>query len=217
MKRSTAARCGIWVSALLAAWHPAMGQHPRGGHPGGGHPGGGHPGGMMPHGGNAGMGQMHPHVQQQLQQQHQQMMRQQQQMMQQMQKQQHQQYQNDLLQFDQWLNANGHGGNGSAASRLPKDPAGFDNWTATQKHLKAQGKKYDPLYDHFRSFADSMGSNHSRGGKARSEQSQAKAAGRQKRDEAAREEHRSGKEVLSPAPPPLRTARAPFRRMQLKH
>src|SRR5262249_7515177 len=28
---------------------------------------------------------------------------------------------------------------------------------------------------------------------------------------------RSGKEVLSPAPPPLRTARAPFRCMQLKH
>src|SRR5262249_43804694 len=28
---------------------------------------------------------------------------------------------------------------------------------------------------------------------------------------------RSGKEALSPTPPPLRTARAPFRRMQLKH
>src|SRR4051794_39531906 len=32
-----------------------------------------------------------------------------------------------------------------------------------------------------------------------------------------RQQYQSGKGVLLPAPPPLRTARAPFRRMQLKH
>lgn len=186
MKRSAAARCGIWVSALLAAWQPAMGQHPRGGHPGGG----GHPAGMMPHGGNAGMGQMHPHIQQQIHQQQQQAMRQQQQMMQQMQKQQHQQYQNDLQQFDRWLEANGHGGNGSAASRLPKDAAGFDRWAATQKQRKAQGKSYDALYDHFQSFTGSMGANQGRGGKARAGHAQSRTDGQQKREDARSEEHR---------------------------
>jgi hypothetical protein len=152
------------------------------------------------------MHQIPPHIQQQMHQQHQMMMQQQQHMMrmqqqpmQQMQKQAHQQYQQDLKQFDAWLKANGH--SRGAASRLPKDPAGFDQWAATQKRNKAQGKSYDPLYDHFRSFADPVGSNNSQHGRNSSGQSQAANKGgstqnaksanaQEKRAEAAREEHR---------------------------
>ena len=199
MRWSTAATCGLLISALSAGWHPAMAQvHPnRGGHPAGG---------QMPHPGNGRIHQIPPHMQQQMHQQHQMMMQQQQHMMrmqqqqmQQMQQKAHQQYQQDLKQFHAWLKANGHSGN--AASQLPKDPAGFDKWAATQKRNKAQGKSYDPLYDHFRSFADAAGSNNSHHGRNSSGQSQAANKGgsnqnaksanaKQKHDEAAREEHR---------------------------
>lgn len=174
MRRSAATRCGVVVLVLLIGGRPAMGQHPRGGAV---HPGAVHHGGMMPHPGNGGMVQVHPQVQRQIQQQQQQMMRQ-------MQHQVHQQYQQDLKQFDQWLKANGHGANGSAASRLPKDAAGFDAWAATQKQRKAQGKSYDPLYDHFRAFAGEQGANHGRGAHAGSGASQAASKGGAKHDKA---------------------------------
>jgi hypothetical protein len=85
---------------------------------------------------------------------------------------QHQQYQQQVKQFDSWLKANGHSG---SASQLPKDAAGFDSWAATQRQRKAQGKSYDPLYDHFRSFADSGTSNNSQRERNSSGQSQAAA------------------------------------------
>ena len=62
-----------------------------------------------------------------------------------------------------------------AAGRLPKNPAEFDAWAATQKQRKAQGKPYDGLYDHFRSFAGSAGSNSSQGGRSGSGQARAGA------------------------------------------
>jgi hypothetical protein len=165
MNWSTAARCGLLISALSACGHPAMAQHRGGGRPAPT---------TAPHGGNGGMHQVPPHIQQQMHQQQQMMMRQQQQMMQmqqqQMRQQVHQQYQQDVKRFDAWLKANGH--SGSAASRLPTDPAGFDKWRQNQQQKKAQGQQYDPLYDHFRSFADSAGSNNSQRGRNSSGQSQ---------------------------------------------
>ena len=114
----------------------------------------------MPHGGTT----VPPHIQQQMQRQMQQQMQQQQRQMQQMQKQAHEKYQSDLKQFEQHLAANGMAG---ASARLPKDPAGFDNWAATQQKRKAQGKSYDPVYDQFRSFAGAASGSGSGSGNGR--------------------------------------------------
>jgi len=73
-----------------------------------------------------------------------------------------QQYQRDLQRFDEWLKANGGSsapGKGGAASRLPDNPAAFDQWAETQQYLKARGKPYDPMYDQYRKFVDSMSPN----------------------------------------------------------
>jgi hypothetical protein len=162
MRWSTAARWGILISVFSAASQPAMAQQ---------HHNGGRPAAApAPHPGMGGVHQIPPHMQQQMMQQQQMMMRQQQQMMQHYQQQIHQQYQQQVKQFNAYLKANGH--SGSAASQLPKDPAGFDQWAATQRQRKAQGKSYDQLYDHFRSFADATGSNNAQHGHNASGQSQ---------------------------------------------
>jgi hypothetical protein len=154
MRLSTAARFAILISALWACPHLAMAQP----HRGGGHPAaGGHPGGYMPHPGYGGMGQVHPQVQRQMQQQMQQQERMYRQQMQHMQQQAHQQYQQDLQHFNQWLKSNG----GGAASRLPNNPAAFDQWAANQRQRKAAGKSYDPMYDQYRAIVGSMKPNSS--------------------------------------------------------
>jgi hypothetical protein len=155
MRCHTAARCAMLIAAFWILGRPAAAQqqHHPAGHPaaGGAHPGGQmHPGGM----------QVPPHMQQQMQRQMQQAQQQQQRQMQQMQKQAQQQYQKQVQQFESFLKSKGQAG---ASSKLPKDPAAFDNWATTQKTRKAQGKSYDPLYDHFRSFADEAGGNQGQG------------------------------------------------------
>jgi hypothetical protein len=162
MRWSVAARCGILISALPAFGHPAMGQTPRqGGHPAAG----GRPTAMHP--GNGGM-QMHPHVQQQMQQQAQRQTQMHQQQM-------RQQYENDAKEFNQWLKANGGGTN-----KLPNNPQQFEAWAAKQKKAKAQGKSYDPMYDHYVNFAKSNGWMKSEGGQSQSDLSQSPAQGKGK-------------------------------------
>jgi hypothetical protein len=141
MKWSTMAMSSILISASWTCFHPAMAQpwrHEQG-----------HPGGAM-HPGNGGM-QMHPHIQQQMQQQHQMQQHQMQMYQQQMQHAQ-KQYENDAKEFNQFRKANGGG-----TSQLPNNPQAFQNWAANQKKAKAQGKSYDPTYDQYVKFAKSKG------------------------------------------------------------
>lgn len=193
MNLSVAARAGVLISIVAACSHPAMAQqHHNAPHP----QAGGHTG-QVTHPGNAGMGHVTPQqVQQQqraIQQQQRAYEQQQRAYMQQM----HQQYQKQVQQFENFLKSRGQTG---GSSRLPKDPAAFDRWAAAQKKNKAQGKSYDPLYDHFRSFAgEAEGSNgrgtHSKKGSAAAAQGtnkqnaahEAKAKAEHQAREAARE------------------------------
>ena len=114
------------------------------------------------HPANGGMPHVPAHIQQQMQEQQrryqQQVAQHQQQMAKESARQQQvaqKQYEGQVNQFHEWLNANGGGSHRETINSL-KTPAEFDRWANTQKQRKAQKKSYDPLYDHFRSFADSM-------------------------------------------------------------
>jgi hypothetical protein len=157
MKLPIVAMTTVLLSASWACFHPAMAQQH---HPAGHAPAGGHAGGQVP-----------AHMQRQMQQQAQHEMKVYQQQMQQMQKQAQHQYEQDTHRFNQWLKANG-GGN---ASHLPNNPAAFDAWAAKQKHLKAQGKSYDPMYDKFRQFAGANASNNGHHAQNKSGQSQSQS------------------------------------------
>ena len=183
MRFSAVATTVILMGSLSAGSRPAMAQPQHRG--GGGHAApGGHPGGQVPHHGNGGMGQVAPHIQRQMQQQQQEQVRQYQQQMQRMQQEAHRQYQQDLQRFDQWLKANGGSagqGQGGAAGRLPENPAAFDAWAATQKQRKAQGKKYDPMYDRYRAFVDAHAATQARQGRTHSSPSSSRARAEAKR------------------------------------
>jgi hypothetical protein len=163
MRWSALAKFGILISALAACSRPVMAQHQRG----------------SPHAATGGQAQHHanggggPSAAQmrQMQQQQQQMMRQQQQQMQKMQQEAHRQYQQEVQRFEQWRKANGGKG---ATGRLPNNPAEFQQWAATQKQRKAQGKSYDQMYDQYRSFAGSR--TPSKSGQGKSGQAQAQVA-----------------------------------------
>ena len=105
---------------------------------------------------NGGQHVVPPHVQQKMMEQQrqyeQQMIKEQARQQQAFQK----QYEGQANQFREWLKANGGNEFQGKAINLPKSPAEFDQWAATQQKRKAQGKSYEPLYDHFRSFAGSM-------------------------------------------------------------
>jgi hypothetical protein len=177
MKWSIMAMSSILISASWAGFHPAMAQQWR------------HEqerAGQM-HPANGGM---HPmHLQQQMQQQAQHERQMYEQHMRQMQQHSQQQYENDAKEFNQYLKANG-GGTG----KLPKNPQEFEAWSNKQKTAKAQGKSYDPMYDHYVNFAVSKGWMKSEGGHSRSGQSQSAAQGKgqEKRAEARSEERRDG-------------------------
>src|SRR5208283_2280828 len=101
--------------------------------------------------GNSGMQHLPPHIQQQLQQQYQQeqwfchQQRQEQERNQ-------REYQRQVEQFRAWLKANGASAPGGAG-RLPDTPQAFDIWARDQQQKKARSQPYNPMYDHYRSFA----------------------------------------------------------------
>ena len=116
------------------------------------------------HAANGGMPQVPAHIQRQMEAAQRQYMQQMQRELQRQQQLIQKQYEHQVNQFQQWLRANAGASLQGRISNLPKTPQGFDRWVATQQKRKAQGKSYDPLYDHFRSFADSM---HPRASRAR--------------------------------------------------
>ena len=64
------------------------------------------------------------------------------------------QYDAQVKQFHDHLKANGGAEHQGKLGNF-KTPADFNRWAAEQKKRKVQGKSYDAMYDHFRSFADS--------------------------------------------------------------
>jgi hypothetical protein len=191
------------MPTLSGGFCPTMAQHRGGGGAGRGqmphHP--------APHPGNGGMPHVPAHIQQQIQQQQrlmqQQMIKQQQEMQKEFARRQQEaqkQYDAQVKQFHEHLKANGGASLQGKLSNF-KTPEDFNRWAANQKKRKAQGKSYDALYDHYRSFADSMnprgaGAHKGRGGKAslaesekgRNEKSRREAeAARKKADQAKHE------------------------------
>ncbi len=157
------------TTILSASYSPAVAQHRGAAHSAGGHA----PNHPAQHPGNGGMQHVPAHIQQQIQQQQrqylQQMQRYQQQMQQEFARQQQEAqklYERQANQFHEYLKANGGAALQGKLSSF-KTPAEFNNWANTQKQRKAQKKKYDPLYDHFRSFADSMNARDAGAGKGR--------------------------------------------------
>lgn len=145
MKTTILTMPGVLTLMLSADRSRALAQH-HGGRPAAGHPQ------AQPH--NNGMAhQVPPHIQQQMiaeQRKYEQQMaaayaRQQQAAQ--------KQYEGQANQFRDWLKANGGSAFQGNNVNLPKTPAEFDQWAATQRKLKARGKSYDPLYDQFRSFS----------------------------------------------------------------
>ncbi len=145
------------LPTLSGEFCAAMAQH-RGG--------GGASRGQMPHHpaqhpGNGGMQRPPAHIQKQIEQQQRQMQQQYIKQQQEMQKEYarrqqeaQKQYDAQVKQFHDHLKANGGAEHQGKLGNF-KTPADFNRWAAEQKKRKVQGKSYDAMYDHFRSFADS--------------------------------------------------------------